>query len=113
MGTSWVKLLVVAAALFIASGTAHAHAKAPHEESLSAPCAAHDHKDAGHPQNAGDDGDCCCGCFNCASGIILPPNAIAPSLVAFDMAFGPPRATPLKSHMFSPELDPPRPIALS
>jgi len=117
MGTSWIKLLVVVAALFIASGSAHAHAhaKVPHEESRSVPCVAHDHEDAGHhhPQNAGDDGDCCCSCFNCASGMILPATATTPSLIAFAMAFSPVRTTPLKSRMLSPELDPPRPSAPS
>ena len=97
--------MLVVAALFVASGNAHAFAH--HAVPKAEPCAAHHHHhDTGHQ-------DCCCSCFNCPAGLIAPFEASAPGRVAYALHLAPSLAATLTDRPQPPELDPPRPSALS
>ena len=107
MRFSWIKCMLIVAALFVASRNAHAFAD--HAASRTAePCAAHHHHDAGHQHD-----ECCCSCFNCPAGLIAPFEASAPGQIAYDLHLMPSLAAVLAERSLPPELDPPRPSALS
>ncbi|GEM_PF-3793344 len=109
MRFSWLKWMLVVAALFVASGNAHAFADhaGPHAD----PCAAHHHHDAGGHRHSHD--DCCCSCFNCPAGLIAPFEASPPGQIAYDLDLAPSLAAAPATRTQPPELDPPRPGALS
>jgi hypothetical protein len=113
MRFSWLKWMLIVAALFVASGNAHAFAGNAAAKTAE-PCAAH-HHDAGHHHSHGLIGhdDCCCSCANCPAGLIAPFEAGAPSQVAYDLDLAPSLAAVLADRTQPPELDPPRPGALS
>jgi len=107
MRFSRLKWMLIVAALFVAGGNGHAFADhaAP---KIAEPCATHHHHDAGHQHD-----DCCCSCFNCPAGLIAPFEANAPGQIAYDLHLTPSLATALANRTQPPELDPPRPSALS
>lgn len=108
----WFKGLLIVAALFIASGNAHAFA---HQAMAKADhCAAVQHHEAGHHPAPGQSGhdECCCSCLNCPSGLIALLDMTSLSSIVYSLDLAPARAVPLTSRVLSPELDPPRPIAL-
>ena len=105
------KWVMIVALLLVSSG-GHAHAVADHARTEATPCAAHDHHhDGDHSKSAGHQ-DCCCSCA-CLTGLITPAEPTAPRPVAYDLHLTPERVSPLASRFLSPELDPPRPSALS
>jgi len=111
----WFKWVMIIALLLVSSG-GHAQAVADHARAEATPCAAHDHHhhDSDHSQSHGAAGhqDCCCSCA-CLTDLIMPPEPAAPLQVAYDLHLAPEPASPLASRFLSPELDPPRPSALS
>ena len=112
MRFSWLKWMLIVAALFVASGNAHAFSD--HAASRTAePCATHHHHNAGHQHGLIGHDECCCSCFNCPAGLIAPLEASAPSQVAYDLHLTPSLAAVLANRTQPPELDPPRPSALS
>ncbi len=111
----WFKWVLIAA-LLLGSGGGHAHAVADHAWAEATPCAAHEHHhhdgDHAKSQAAAGHQDCCCSCA-CPTGMITPAEPAAPRPVAYDLHLTPPLAPPLAGRFLSPELDPPRPDALS
>jgi hypothetical protein len=103
MRSSWLKWMLIVAALFVAGGTAQAFAD--HLVKKAEPCAAHHHQDADHQQ-------CCCGCLDCPAGLISPADE-AGHPRAPGLGLAPVRVPPLASRFLPPEPDPPRPDALS
>lgn len=108
MRTSWVKWVLIVAALLISSG-GKAHDIADH-----APCAVHEHHhDSDHHHHAAGHQECCCTSGACLSVLVMPAEPDAPYPVAYSLHLAPELASPLASRSPSPELDPPRPSALS
>lgn len=108
MRSSWFKWLLILAVLLVSSGGT-AHSFADHAGAQAAPCAAHRH----HHEAASSHKECCCSCFACPSGLVAPIEPAAPHLIAYDLHLVPARAMPLASRALSPELDPPRPDAVT
>jgi len=110
----WFKWVMIFALLLVSSG-GHAHAVADHARVEATPCAAHEHHhDGDHSKSRAAAGhqDCCCACA-CLADLIAPAEPAAPRLVAYDLHLAPEPASPLASRFLAPELDPPRPGALS
>jgi hypothetical protein len=111
----WFKWVMIIALLIVSSG-GHAHAVADHAVTEATPCAAHDHHhhDSDHSQSRGAAAhqDCCCSCAY-LTDLITPAEPTAPRPLAYDLRLAPEPAARLASRFLSPELDPPRPSALS
>jgi len=105
--------MLIVAALFVAGGNAHAFAD--HAAPQAQPCAEHHHLDSDHHQSHGAAGhqECCCSCFNCPASLITPFEDSPPRPAAYASRLTPDRAAPLANRFLPPELDPPRPSALS
>ena len=109
MRSSWFKWVLIVAVLLVSSGSG-AHTLADHAASKAAPCVTHQHHhDADHHLSH----DCCCTCSSCPADLVTPAEPSAPRSVAYDLRLAPEPASPLASRFPSPELDPPRPGALS
>ena len=104
MRFSWLKWMLVVASLFVASGNAHAFSDHAGPKAAE-PCAAHHHT---HHHD-----DCCCSCVSCPASLVAPFEASAPSRIAYDLHLTPSLAPVLANRTLPPELDPPRPSALS
>ena len=113
MRPSWFKWMLIVAALFAASGNRHSFAD--HAVSQAQPCATHAHHDTDHrdSQNAAEHRECCCSCFDCPATLVTPFEESAARPVAYSLHWVPGRASPLANRSPAPELDPPRPGALS
>jgi len=108
MRLPWLKWMLIAAVLLMSGGSG-AHSIADHH-AKAAPCVTHRHHHDGdrHPAH-----ECCCSCPACPADLVLPAEPDAPHSVAYDLRLAPEPASPLASRFSSPELDPPRPGALS
>jgi hypothetical protein len=113
MRSSWVKWLAVVAVIFMASGNAHASSEHAHFHSV--PCAHHHEADESHAahNHAADAKECCCRCLGCPSALVEPFADLTPRSVTYEQRWLPARSEVLVDRPLSPELDPPRPGALS
>ena len=103
MRPSWFKWVLIVAALLISSG-GHAHSIADHTAA---------HQQHHHHHNPAGQQECCCSGFACLTVMVMPAQIDAPRPVAYSLHLAPEPAAPLASRLISPELDPPRPAALS
>jgi len=110
MRSSWFKWMLIVAVLLM-SGSGGAHTVADHHAASKAlPCAVHQHHHDGDHHLSHE---CCCSCSACPADLVLPAEPDAPHSVAYDLRLTPEPASPLASRFPSPELDPPRPAAVS
>src|SRR5579859_1567690 len=105
--------MLIVAALCVAGGNAHAFAD--HAAPRVEPCEAHSHHEPGdrHSQGAAGHQQCCCSCFSCPVSLITPFEGSTARPVAYASRLTPSKAAPLANRFSPPELDPPRPSALS
>lgn len=109
MRSSWFTWVLVVAALLISSGSG-AHTLADHAAAKASPCATHQH----HPDaDRHLSHECCCTCSACPADLVTPAEPETPHSIAYGLHLAPAPASPLASRSPSPELDPPRPVALS
>jgi hypothetical protein len=113
MRLSWLKWIAIVAALFVASGNAHAFAD--HAMPKTEQCLVHQHHDGQHRHFHGTVSleECCCSCASCPAGLMTPLDGLVPHPAPYAADLAPAPASPLANRFLLPELDPPRPIALS
>src|SRR5438128_1279019 len=116
MRSLWVRCLVVLLTVALASGNAHAalHIGGAHPEPCPERRAHHTGKTSPDHQHRHDNGlACCCDCLGCTSAVYLPPElSVTPAGLAAQVHYDALTAS-LSGRALLPELDPPRPGALT